>query len=157
MMPSPSHASQRPPFTLKLNRPGLYPRIFASGKLAQSSPMYVNIPVYAAGWVALCDGARIVDPLLRCARRDDLASVLTGGRPDVDHVVGGSNRLLVVLDHDQRVPKVAEAQQGVDQSPVVALVEADRRLVEDVEDTHQLGSDLGRQPDSLRLAARPRC
>jgi len=49
MMPSPSHASHRPPFTLKLNRPGLYPRIFASGKLANSSRMYVNMPVYVAG------------------------------------------------------------------------------------------------------------
>jgi hypothetical protein len=32
--PSPEQASHRPPFTLKLNRPGLYPRIFASLVLA---------------------------------------------------------------------------------------------------------------------------
>src|SRR5205823_4085219 len=29
-----------------------------------------------------------------------------------------------------------------------------RRLVEDVEDAHQLGADLGREPDALRLTAR---
>ncbi len=34
MMPSPRQASQRPPLTLKENRPGLYPRSFDSGRLA---------------------------------------------------------------------------------------------------------------------------
>jgi hypothetical protein len=32
-------------------------------------------------------------------------------------------------------------------------VEADRRLVEDVEDAHELGADLGREPEPLGLAA----
>jgi hypothetical protein len=37
--------------------------------------------------------------------------------------------------------------------PVVALVQADRRLVEHVEHADQAGADLGGQPDALRLAA----
>jgi hypothetical protein len=41
----------------------------------------------------------------------------------------------------------------LDQAGVVALVEPDRRLVEDVEDADEAGSDLGGQPDPLRLAA----
>ena len=32
--PSPWHASHRPPFTLKLNRPALYPRARDSGSMA---------------------------------------------------------------------------------------------------------------------------
>ena len=36
---------------------------------------------------------------------------------------------------------------------VVALVEADRRLVEHVEHADQPRADLGGQPDALRLAA----
>src|SRR5205809_499743 len=35
--PFPSHASQRPPGLLKLKRPGLYPRTFASGTCAYKS------------------------------------------------------------------------------------------------------------------------
>ena len=61
--------------------------------------------------------------------------------------------LLVVLDHDQGVAEVLEPDQRLDQALVVALVEADRRLVEDVEHADQAGPDLGGQPDPLRLAA----
>src|SRR5205085_3826380 len=38
--------------------------------------------------------------------------------------------------------------------PVVALVEADRGLVEDVEDADELAADLRREPEPLRLAPR---
>ena len=78
--------------------------------------------------------------------------MLPGPRTDVDDPVGSADRLLVVLDHDQGVAQVAEPDQGRDQAGVVPLVEADGRLVEDVEHAHQAGADLGRQPDPLRLA-----
>jgi hypothetical protein len=87
---------------------------------------------------------------------DDLAAVLAGARPEVDHVVGRRDRLLVVLDDDHAVAELAQLEQRVDQPPVVALVEADRRLVQDVEDAHQLRADLRGEPDPLRLAARER-
>ena len=64
-----------------------------------------------------------------------------------------ADRLLVVLDHDHRVPEVAQAHQRVDEPLVVALVQPDRRLVEHVEHAHQPAADLRRQPDALRLAA----
>ncbi len=89
---------------------------------------------------------------LHRARVDHLAAVLAGARADVDHPVGGADRLLVVLDHDQRVAEVLEPDQRLDQPLVVALVQPDARLVEDVEHAHQPGADLGRQPDPLRLA-----
>ena len=87
---------------------------------------------------------------------DDLPAVLTGAGADVDDPVGGADRLLVVLDHDQGVAEVLEPDQGLDQPLVVALVEPDRRLVEDVEDADQARADLGGQPDALGLAARQR-
>jgi len=43
-MPSPSQLSQRPPFTLKLKRPGLYPRILDSGSWLKRSRMGANRP-----------------------------------------------------------------------------------------------------------------
>ena len=61
--------------------------------------------------------------------------------------------VLVVLDDDQRVAEVAQPDQRLDQPVVVALVQPDRRLVEDVEHADQAGPDLGGQPDPLRLAA----
>ena len=89
---------------------------------------------------------------------DDLAAVLAGAGADVDDPVGGPDGVLVVLDDDQGVAEVLEPDQRLDQPLVVALVQPDRRLVEDVEHADQAGADLGGQPDPLRLAAgqRPR-
>ena len=55
-----------------------------------------------------------------------------------------------------RVADVAQPLERVDQPRVVALVEADRRLVEDVEHADELRADLRREPQPLRLAARER-
>ena len=68
-------------------------------------------------------------------------------------MVGRPHRALVVLDHDHRVAEVAQPLERADQSLVVALVQADRRLVEDVEHAHERRADLRGQPDPLRLAA----
>ena len=55
-----------------------------------------------------------------------------------------------------RVAEVAQAGERGDELRVVALVEADRGLVEDVEDAHERAADLGREADPLGLAARER-
>ena len=83
----------------------------------------------------------------------DLAAVLARARADVDDPVGDLDGVLVVLDDDQRVAHVAQPDQGLDQPVVVALVQADGRLVEDVQHADQAGADLGGQPDALGLAA----
>ena len=106
--------------------------------------------------VAAGQRRRIPDHLRRRAGRDDLAAVLAGARAEVDQVVGGAHRALVVLDDDHRVAEVAKPLERPDQLRVVALVQADRGLVEDVEDADQAGADLRREPDPLRLAARER-
>ena len=90
------------------------------------------------------------------AARDDPTAVLAGARAHVDQEVGGADRLLVVLDDDDRVSEVAQAHERGQEASVVALVQADRRLVEDVEHAHQRRADLCGEPDALRLAARER-
>ena len=94
-------------------------------------------------------GQQVVDR----AGHHDLAAVLAGARADVDHPVGDLDRVLVVLDDDQRVADVAQPEQRLDQPAVVPLVQPDRRLVQHVEHADQAGADLGGQPDPLRLAA----
>ena len=76
-----------------------------------------------------------------------------GARPHVDDVVGAVDRFLVVLDDDDGVSGVAQAYQGVDQAAVVALVQPDRGLVEDVHHPDEPCPDLAREPDPLRLPA----
>src|SRR6266542_1632875 len=88
--------------------------------------------------------------------RDDLAAVGARARAEVHDPVGLRHRLLVVLDDDHGVADVAEALQRREQLAVVALVQPDRRLVEDVDDAGELGAHLRGEADPLALAARER-
>ena len=74
-------------------------------------------------------------------------------RTDVDDPVGGADGVLVVLDDDERVAQVLEANERLDEPVVVALVQADRRLVEDVQHADEPGADLRGETDALRLTA----
>src|SRR3546814_5973303 len=61
-----------------------------------------------------------------------------------------------MLDDEHGVAEIAQALEGREEHVVVALVEADRGLVEDVEHARQAAADLRREPDALRFAARER-
>ena len=98
------------------------------------------------------DGPRRAEDGLERSGGNDLATVLAGPRPDVDDPVGGPDRLLVVLDDDERVAQVAQARERRDELGVVPLVEPDRRLVEDVQHAHEARPDLRGEADPLRLA-----
>ncbi|GMA39470.1 hypothetical protein GCM10025883_15150 [Mobilicoccus caccae] len=59
-----------------------------------------------------------------------------------------------MLDDDECVAEVAQPGEGADEALVVALVQADGRLVEDVEHPDQARADLRGQADALGLPAR---
>ncbi len=65
-----------------------------------------------------------------------------GAGADVEHIVGGADGVLVVFDDDHGVAEVAQALEGFQKARIVALVQADRRLVEHVEHAGQAGADL---------------
>ncbi len=91
--------------------------------------------------------------LLGRALRDDLPAVLARAGTHVHDVVGRADGIVVVLDDDHAVAEVAQVLQRREQPVVVALVQADRRLVQHVHDAGQPRADLRREPDALRLAA----
>ena len=76
---------------------------------------------------------------------------------DVDDVIGGVHRILVVFDNDQRIAEIAQMAQRREQAVIVALMEADARFVEDVEHAHQARADLRCKTDALCLSARESC
>ena len=82
-----------------------------------------------------------------------MAAVDAGAGADVEHVIGGADGVLVVLDHDHGVAEVAQALEGFQQARVVALVQADRGLVQHIEHAGEAGADLRGEPDALALAA----
>ncbi|WDT81381.1 MAG: hypothetical protein MPW14_06440 [Candidatus Manganitrophus sp.] len=66
------------------------------------------------------------------------------------------DRLLVVLDDDDRVAEIAQAPQRFEQALIVALVETDGRLVQHIEHAGEAGADLRGEADALAFAARER-
>jgi hypothetical protein len=48
----------------------------------------------------------------------------------VDHVIGSADGILVMLDHDVGIAKIAQPLERDDQAIIVALVQADRRLIQ---------------------------
>ena len=76
-----------------------------------------------------------------------------GGRADIDDIICGQDRVLVMLDDDDGVAKIAQAAQRHQQALIVALVQADGRFVEHVEHARQARADLRGEADALALAA----
>ncbi len=109
-----------------------------------------------AGEILSGDRVRVGHDLVGLALGDHLAAMHAGSRADIDHIVGSQDRILVMLDHDHRIADVAQMLERIEQPGVVALVQADRRLVEHVEHASQARTDLRGQPDALALAARQR-
>ena len=96
---------------------------------------------------------RIVPDFLRGAYGHHVAAANARTRSEIDDQVGGFNRRLVMLDDQDAVADFFETPQGAQQHSVVARVKTDGGLIENVADAAQVGSELRRETDALRLAA----
>ena len=99
---------------------------------------------------------RVAHDVVRQALGHDLAAMDAGARTHVDDMIGGADRLVVVLDHDHRVAEIAQALERCQQPLIVALMQADRGLVQHVQHARQARADLRGEPDALAFAARQR-
>src|SRR5690606_37668616 len=115
-----------------------------------------NFDPHAAGEVFAGKAIARVENIGRRALGDDMATVNAGARTDVEDMVGGQNGILVVLDDDNRIAEIAQAAQGLEQAGIVALMQADRGLVEHIKHAGESRADLAGEPDALALAARKR-
>lgn len=96
--------------------------------------------------------ARRIDHGGRCALEHDLAAVAAAVWSQIDHPVGVCDDIEVVLDHDHRAGAlVDQAVQHVEQARDIAGVQADRRLVQDID--HTLAMQVSGQLDPLAFAA----
>ena len=114
----------------------------------------------AAGEIIGGEAGLAGEHLVERAVADDLAAMDAGAGAHVDDIIGVADRVLVMLDDEHGVAEIAQALERDEQAVVVALVEADRGLVEDVEHAREAGADLAGEADALALAAAracPRC
>ena len=102
------------------------------------------------------DGFRYLHDLLRGTAGNDLSSVGAGTRADIHDIVSRQHGILVVLHDDQCVAEIPQTFQRIQQFVIVSLVQSDAGLIQDIAHSHQPGTDLSRQTDTLRLSARER-
>ena len=88
------------------------------------------------------------------ALEDHFTALATGTGPNVDDPDGAAHHVLIMFYDDDGVAQVAQFLEGTDEAFVVALVETDGWLVEDVEHVDELGTDLRGETDALALTAR---
>ena len=69
-------------------------------------------------------------------------------------MVSAADGVFIVLYDNNRVAKIPQARQGVEQSFIIALVQADARFIENVHHTDQTGTNLTGQSDALSFTAR---
>ena len=82
-----------------------------------------------------------------------LAAGLAAAGADVGQPVRRADDRLVVLDHEERVPVVAQAPHDAEELVEVARVEAHAGLVHDEEGVDEGGAEAGGQVDALDFAA----
>ena len=58
-------------------------------------------------------------------------------RPNINQIVGSIDSVLVMLHHQNRVPKLLKRKQCLDQTIVITLMESDRGFIKHVECTHE--------------------
>ena len=95
------------------------------------------------------DGFTVARHLFWGSSRNDLSTKDTGTWADVDQVVGLSHGIFSMFDDDQSIAQVAHLLKTGNQAVIVPLMEAYRRLIQDIKDTREVGTDLGCQTNAL--------
>ena len=106
-----------------------------------------------SGEVLSRQGAGLGHDVVQGAGGHDLAAVDARAGAHVHDEIRRADGLLVMLHHQKGVADVPQIPKGGKQPGVVPLVQADGRLVQDIQNAHEAGTDLGGQADALALAA----
>src|SRR5258706_5350165 len=112
-----------------------------------------HLDLYPAGDV--CPGQRVglAHDFFRRSVGDQASAVASGTGAEVDYVIGAANCLFVVLYHQHSVAQVAQVLERGKQAAVVAMMQADRWLVQHVEHAAQFRANLCGETDALAFTA----
>src|SRR6185369_14338910 len=77
-----------------------------------------------------------------CALRNDMPAETAGARTEVEHVIGVADRVFVMFDHENRIAKITQANEGLDETRVVPLVKPDGGLIQNIEDAAKTRANL---------------
>ena len=84
---------------------------------------------------------------------DEFAAGFSCAGAEIDDVIGAAHGFFIVLDDEDGVAEIAQRFERGEQAAIVARVQADRRLIENIENAAQSRADLRGQADALGFAA----
>ena len=113
-----------------------------------------NRNVRASSEILAGERARIRSDFRGRADGHEFAAGLARTRAEIHDVIGAADGFFVVLDDEDRVAEIAQRFKCAEQAAIVARVEADRRLIENVENAAKARADLRGEADALRFASR---
>ena len=94
--------------------------------------------------------------LLDRSGADDLTAVNARSGADIHDKVRRSNGVLVMLNDNECIAEIPQILESFQKLFVITLVQADARLIEDIEHIDQLAANLCGKADALTLTARKR-
>src|SRR5205085_9171862 len=102
------------------------------GSIRQTARFYFPYSSALQQWFQIAPGiaAGQLCDFFRRSRTDNLAPTLAPFRPEIDDPIRAFDHLEIMLDHDQRVPGIAELHQDLEQFLDVGEMQSGRRLVE---------------------------
>ena len=84
---------------------------------------------------------------------DNIAAIRSRTRADINNIVRRPYGVLIVFYDKKRISHIAQTLEGGEQFVIVSLMQADRRLIQDIQYTHERRTDLCCQTNALALAA----
>ena len=94
----------------------------------------------------------MLQEILQGARCDDLTAPNARTRSQVQDPIGTAHGVLIVFHHHEGIAPGTQLFQGIQQLMVVAGMKSDRGLIEHVQHSAEIGTQLGGQADALSFA-----
>ena len=133
--------------------PAITDLAFGCTRLSWSGALFWDGNAHCAFEVLCGEGLFALEDVVEGALSDELTAARACSGTNVEDMVGRANRVFVMFHYDDGIPEVAEVAEGLDEAVVVALVESDAWLVENIEDARKSRADLCGEPYALSLAA----
>ena len=119
------------------------------GRVRAVAPLDRHIDGQSTAEILARDAAFCLQQFLERSVADQLASSNTRAGSKVDDMIGRSHGFFIVFDNDDGVALVAQMLQALQQHRVITRMQADRRFVENIDDSNESTADLSGQSNPL--------
>src|SRR5699024_7074050 len=98
--------------------------------------------------------AGLAPDFIGAALGDDMPPMFAGSWAHIDDVIGVADHVLVVFYNDDAITQITQFAQGLNEAVIIALVQANRGLIQYVHDACQARTDLTGQTNALGFPTR---